>query len=197
MTYEEARNNLLIDELAKIFNTQAKAETLLEDAGVDGSRIPGFGDKSAYLYWRGACRELGHGRHSDALRRLVRAAKNAYPANEVFLRVLQAEGIAEALDSPDEPLTDEEAKPVLAELATISSAALGRTTNSSDQELLEAIQAQVQELAAGASAKLKVALPILPFFVSIGLERDLGDLLEKLRRMLPERFQKRFPARPQ
>ncbi|SDG78773.1 CHAT domain-containing protein [Sinosporangium album] len=86
ITYDEARRNGVITALAQVFDSEAKSYALLEDMGVDRTRLPHFGSLAAEFFWRQVVRELAHGMAEPGLTELVDTAYRLYPGNEVFRR---------------------------------------------------------------------------------------------------------------
>jgi hypothetical protein len=78
-----------VQALARAFDTPSAAGDLLWKAGLPAERFPAFGDgMSAVGFWTAVVRELEKGRAPYGRRRLLEAAADEYPANEIFGRWL-------------------------------------------------------------------------------------------------------------
>ncbi len=78
------RDHGLLDALASVFDTEAAATGILEQAGVPRSRLLPFGQLTPIQYWQSVCRELEKGLVAGGLAALLREAAGAYPYNPAF-----------------------------------------------------------------------------------------------------------------
>lgn len=73
-----------IAELARVFDSEAKARHLVESAGIDPVLLSPWGNLAPLDYWRTVAREIDKGLVPNGTEALLDAALRAYPHNPVF-----------------------------------------------------------------------------------------------------------------
>ncbi len=88
ITLATLRDEGLLDELARVFDSEATAKSLLETAGIPSERVQPFGQTSPLGFWEAVCREVEKGLIDGGFPALLRASAEIYPHNDAFRRGL-------------------------------------------------------------------------------------------------------------
>ena len=80
----QATDDALIHELADVFDTKERVDSLLTLADLPRKRLPRYGSQTPVDYWRSVVRELDRGIVSDGRSKILSAALEEYPGNATF-----------------------------------------------------------------------------------------------------------------
>jgi len=88
----ETDRTVLIEELARVFDTRSSAYGLLAKTGIRSERLVSFDAGTPTDYWWQVWKALDRGIVEDGVARLVHAAAEMYPGNRLLSRLSQSAG---------------------------------------------------------------------------------------------------------